>query len=224
MKIRVKKVSQQQPINMSLDDVAPGDIGQQTPSASNDPEVSQAASAICWRCASSMKRYQRTMDKSGIQVLISHWACPVCDERMKSTRGFSLLELLIVVGIILIIATIAIPSLLKSRQSANQSAAVSNLRLVNTAEVTYSSGNQGHYGAISDLVTAGLLDSRYNQVLSGYNFSTTLSADTLDYTALATARAVNDGLYDYYTKPDYVIRYSTDPTRAPSGLTGEPVR
>src|SRR6266508_2188865 len=55
---------------------------------------------------------------------------------MKTTRGFSLLELLIVVAIILIIATIAIPSLLKSRQAANESAAVSNVRNLNTAEVS----------------------------------------------------------------------------------------
>ena len=56
---------------------------------------------------------------------------------MKNSRGFSLLELLIVVAIILIIATIAIPSLLRSRQAANESASVANVRTVNTAEVTY---------------------------------------------------------------------------------------
>ena len=143
---------------------------------------------------------------------------------MKTNRGFSLLELLIVVAIILIIATIAIPSLLKSRQSANESAAVSNLRLMNTAEVTYSSTNNGAYATVSQLVTAGLLDARFTQLISGYSFSVTTSANALDYTSSATARANNDGKFDYYSRPDYVIRYSTDPTRAPSGLTGEPVR
>ena len=143
---------------------------------------------------------------------------------MKTTRGFSLLELLIVVAIILIIATIAIPSLLRSRQSANEASAVSNLRLVNSAEVTYASGKQGSYGTVSDLVGSNLLDSRFTQIVSGYSLSVSVSMDTLDYTANATARAGNDGRYDYYTRPDYIIRFSDVATRAPTGLTGEPVR
>src|SRR6266851_354343 len=52
--------------------------------------------------------------------------------------GFSLIELLIVVAIILIIAAIAIPSFLRSRMAANQSSAAATLRTLNTANVTYS--------------------------------------------------------------------------------------
>jgi len=142
----------------------------------------------------------------------------------NNCKGFSLLELLIVVAIILIIATIAIPSLLRSRQSANETHAVANLKTVNTAEVQYISTHQGSYGDLPSLVTAGLLDDRFTQGSAGYIFAIQIAVNFLDYTATATANGNNGGRWDYYTRPDYVIRYSTDPLRAPNGLTGEPVR
>lgn len=143
---------------------------------------------------------------------------------MRNSRGFSLLELLIVVAIILIIATIAIPSLLRSRQAANETAAVATLKQLNTAEVTYSSASQNVYGSLPDLVAAGLLDSSLTTTKAGYNYNVELSADLRNYTASATAVTSMQGRFDYYTAPDYVIRYSTDSTRAPSTLAGEPVR
>src|SRR5215471_9100519 len=143
---------------------------------------------------------------------------------VKTHRGFSLLELLIVVAIILIIATIAIPSLLRSRQAANESAAVGSLRTFNGAQINYSSATQDVFGTIPQLIGAGLMDSSMASTKSGYNYSITLSANSRDYTAYATASNPNSGRYDYYTIPDYIIRYSTDSTRAPANLAGMPVQ
>src|SRR5919201_6633763 len=124
-----------------------------------------------------------------------------------SNRGFSLLELLIVVAIILIIATIAIPSLLRSRQSAQESSAVAQIRTINTAEVTYLSSNQGSYGSIPQLITQGLLDSRFSGSVSGYNFTVTASGS--NYTANADPTSSNAGRFGYYSLQDAVISYAT---------------
>jgi prepilin-type N-terminal cleavage/methylation domain-containing protein len=141
---------------------------------------------------------------------------------MKNNKGFSLLELLIVVAIILIIATIAIPSLLRSRQAANESAAVANLRTLNTAEVSYLSSSGGSYGEISDLITAGYVDSTFNGVKAGYNFDITASGS--DYTATATPASTNTGRFGYYSTPDAVVRYSTVSSLAPASQAGNAVQ
>ena len=57
---------------------------------------------------------------------------------MRKHRGFSLIELLLVVAVILIVASIAVPNFLKSRLRANEASAVASLRMINTAAITYS--------------------------------------------------------------------------------------
>src|SRR5947207_13955640 len=110
-----------------------------------------------------------------------------------SASGFSLLELLIVVAIILIIATIAIPSLLRSRQAANESAAVAQVRTITTAEVTYLSSSGGAYGTVTQLVSAGLLDSGFNSTKGGYNYG--VATNGTDYTITAALASPINGRY-----------------------------
>ena len=84
----------------------------------------------------------------------------------KKQKGFSLIELLIVVAIILIIAAIAIPNLLRSRMAANEASAVGSIRTMNTAAITYNStyGN-GFPPSITAIGTTGQTPSCTNAML-----------------------------------------------------------
>jgi type IV pilus assembly protein PilA len=143
---------------------------------------------------------------------------PTSTANATAGRGFSLIELLIVVAIILIIAAIAIPNMLRSKLSANQASAVANLRTITTASVSYwvtysngyppSLGSLGGPGNVGATCTAAeLVDTTLtvapNQK-SGYTFAYTGEQGTVTLPApgcpagfvgyLATAVPITPGL------------------------------
>jgi len=136
-------------------------------------------------------------------------------------KGFSLIELLIVVAIILIIAAIAIPNLLRSKMAANEASAVGSLRAINTACITYSTiygtgypallANLGP-GAPATAATSDLIDSVLAAgTKSGYVFTYTAGAavggtiNTYTITAVP-ANIGTTGQRQFFTDQSGVIR------------------
>jgi type IV pilus assembly protein PilA len=143
--------------------------------------------------------------------------------RIRKQKGFSLIELLIVVAIILIIAAIAIPNLLRSRMAANEASAVGSLRTINTACVTYSTTygigfptslvSLGSAAAVSsgsaaliDNVLAGGAKSGYTFVFAG---GTATNGVVPTYTVNANPQVTGQtGQRFFFTDQSGVIRFN----------------
>jgi type IV pilus assembly protein PilA len=150
----------------------------------------------------------------------------------KKNRGFSLIELLIVVAIILIIAAIAIPNLLRSRMAANQAAAVSTLRNINNSQAAYLASFGSAVGFADTLVKLGpgttcdfthacmvdeLLGCASQPCLkNSYGYFLTSGSTTLpilDYTTTATPVSMgSSGQYNYCSTEDGILRQELPPT------------
>jgi prepilin-type N-terminal cleavage/methylation domain-containing protein len=167
--------------------------------------------------------------------------------QMRKQKGFSLIELLIVVAIILIIAAIAIPNLLRSRVAANDSAAASTIRTINTSEVTYLTtySSNGYAQSLQALgpngvncTTPASVDATHSCLLDslvgcataagpcpkgGYNYyiggtAPAAGAPASDYVVAAGPLAMgSSGSKDYCAISDAVIR-QTRPATTPAVL------
>lgn len=128
---------------------------------------------------------------------------------MKKNKGFTLIELMIVVAIIAIIAAIAIPNLLRSRMQSNESSAVGNLRTIVGAEVAYHAANYQYAGDFASLTgsTPTYLDGNWDNTKSGYDF--TLAGDATNFTANADPASIGvTGNKGFYTDSSGVIRFA----------------
>lgn len=131
---------------------------------------------------------------------------------MRKDSGFSLIELLIVVAIILIIAAIAIPNLMRSRISANEASAASSLRTITSAQVTY---RIFHPDYAPDLTTLGpananLLTETLGTapfIRNGYQF-VTVGTDTAFNASAVPVQPGRTGIRSFCTDTPAVIYYS----------------
>lgn len=158
----------------------------------------------------------------------------------KKSAGFSLIELLVVVAVILIIAAIAIPNYIRSKMRANETAAVSNLRTISTADAVYNTtygigfaptlDSLGGTAATPSSAASGLIDSvlstpPYTKTGYVYTYAATLTEPNgnVDAYTINADPAVpgTTGDRHFYTDQTYVIRYNTTTT---AGATDAPIQ
>jgi type IV pilus assembly protein PilA len=136
-----------------------------------------------------------------------------CMRKFTKTKGFSLIELLVVVAIVLILASIAIPNLLRARRAANEASAVASLRAIASGQLTYRH-TQGSFTSLASLGAEEIIDDVLaSGSKSGYLFSSSAgSTPALEFTADA-APAISSGIAAsgtrfFFVNEDQTIRFN----------------